>query len=694
MNFFRIFAPWHNKLGHRQNMLRKSLTILFITSSLAASAQTGFWTDENNYDTSWYGEEKLGHHDYETGEYVWNDPNITYFTISTPAQLAGLAKLINDGQINSFSYWPHTPSFRLSGDIDLAGHYWYPIGIVTKRFFGNFDGNGHKIKNMVLDFEGLEATFPGTMYFGLFGYVGTSTISNLTIDPSCKINGTRKNGGVSALIGGSGSDCTIENCVNYADIKTNGGAGGIIGEGNVDMYSSAIISISGCTNYGNISSFSGEGMENSTFGGIVGSTSSSNITNCENHGDISGVSNLGGIGGSVSGTLTDCRNYGNIKSTISTGTMIGGISGYAMTYLNVSECSNYGNISGASFIGGIIGYSSARGPSKFISGSANHGSVTACEYKDDKGVINTSHAAGIIARFNAYDPGNDESCQIFGCLNDGNVSVVNGDAAGIALNSEYSMTQNINSCLNKGTITANYAYGIGNIFLTINCGNEGTIRGVGTYYDYQNYRCSPKAYGISAGNEVYNSYNHGTLHISGKGYDALVAGIGYRYVNNCYNTGEFDIDISELRASNSWTPVARIGALSSYFDDDDKIITNCYYSNYGISGRPGISGGIYISENDMKTQGFLEKLNANKSDYVNQYVSLGANTWSFDAIAGYPIPFIESPGISFIDKITSASKTPQETGRYDIRGNRLSRPTKGINIITYSDGTSKKVFVY
>ena len=40
-----------------------------------------------------------------------------------------------------------------------------------------------------------------------------------------------------------------------------------------------------------------------------------------------------------------------------------------------------------------------------------------------------------------------------------------------------------------------------------------------------------------------------------------------------------------------------------------------------------------------------------------------------------------------------ASKATAEMARYDLQGRQIAQPQKGINIIRYSDGTSKKVLV-
>ena len=45
-----------------------------------------------------------------------------------------------------------------------------------------------------------------------------------------------------------------------------------------------------------------------------------------------------------------------------------------------------------------------------------------------------------------------------------------------------------------------------------------------------------------------------------------------------------------------------------------------------------------------------------------------------------------------IDKVTTSTDA-KELSRYSVNGQRLSAPTKGLNIVKYSDGSVKKVAV-
>jgi hypothetical protein len=109
-------------------------------------------------DTSWY--------------YV--DPSATSFTISTAEQLAGLAKLVNDGTTNF-----NGKTINLGADIDLENIEWIPIGSYYGTWFGGvFDGTEKTV-------SGIKVTDNTIPEVGLFGYVrGSSTeagIRNLTV---------------------------------------------------------------------------------------------------------------------------------------------------------------------------------------------------------------------------------------------------------------------------------------------------------------------------------------------------------------------------------------------------------------------------------------------------------------------------------------------------------------------------------
>ena len=146
------------------------LLILLVTSVQGAWAISGEWKD--NAATA-----------FASGSGTKEDP----YVIKTAAQLAYMAKDISDNQNASLKKY-----YALEADIDLGAHYWNAIGDgrdlhgvgddAKYRFKGNFDGRGHVIKNMHLQWiaNGWKST-------GLFGAIVGQTdswacVKNLVID--------------------------------------------------------------------------------------------------------------------------------------------------------------------------------------------------------------------------------------------------------------------------------------------------------------------------------------------------------------------------------------------------------------------------------------------------------------------------------------------------------------------------------
>jgi hypothetical protein len=53
----------------------------------------------------------------------------------------------------------------------------------------------------------------------------------------------------------------------------------------------------------------------------------------------------------------------------------------------------------------------------------------------------------------------------------------------------------------------------------------------------------------------------------------------------------------------------------------------------------------------------------------------------------------ETNEVNYIRTFTSSKEDKSEVAIYDVDGTRLSSPKKGINLIIYSDGSSKKMVV-
>ncbi len=82
--------------------------------------------------------------------------------VSTPAQLAKVAKEVNDG--NNFK----DVTIKLTQDIDLNNVNWTPIGKIGAPFTGSFDGQGYMISNLSITQK------VASSHVGFFGYVNES----------------------------------------------------------------------------------------------------------------------------------------------------------------------------------------------------------------------------------------------------------------------------------------------------------------------------------------------------------------------------------------------------------------------------------------------------------------------------------------------------------------------------------------
>ena len=369
------------------------------TDSDSSSYEDQYGDSEDSDDE--YGESDS--EDYED-EGVWAVDTLWFdylnpkdqYTISTEAQLRGLASLVNEEQ---YMWKPNrTESFEgvtfiLTRDITLT-EAWTPIGIDEQiTFSGTFDGKGHTISGVELNSE--------DPYCGFFGHL-SGTCKNLNINGS--ISSTSDYcGGIAGFMSETGlidnCECDMQvaarndvggmagynkggkitSCLNYGEIIGASMVGGIVGECRGGV-------VSKCGNRGLIFS-NGAGSFNNGPGGIAGrSVSASTLYLCYNTGDvISSNEATGGVAGYTNSTgsaIKDCYSIGTIRiepaqvqttaafdpsaaaESLELGRMTGdnlpvyagGIAGYVGSQnVEISNCYNAGQITGADYIGGIIG---------------------------------------------------------------------------------------------------------------------------------------------------------------------------------------------------------------------------------------------------------------------------------------------------------------------------------------------------
>ena len=275
----------------------------------------------------------------ETGWYTNGPEADGAYHISTAAELAGLAKLVN-GETEDFN----GKTIKLTADIQLNNteewenwdenttglNEWTPIGrsAVGTYFQGSFDGQGHTISGIYINEE--------VDNQGLFGFVTGGTIQNVNVAKSY-IRASRYVGGIVGYIEKSG---TVLNCSNSGTVigtsEANAIAGGIVGYNNCST-------VSNCPNSGTVEvTGAGTGPGYPSVGGIVG----------YNYGDA---------------IVSNCSNSGTVTGT-GDNACIGGIVGYSNFICVVSNSSNTGKVSGSSeAVGGIVGSNTA-----FDSGSVTN----------------------------------------------------------------------------------------------------------------------------------------------------------------------------------------------------------------------------------------------------------------------------------------------------------------------------------
>lgn len=286
------------------------------------------------------------------------------YLISNAGQLAYLAQQVNGGNTYSGYY------FSLTGDINLNGRDWTPIGSETHGFWGTFDGRGHKITGLTIGTSADPSMRSGLFYLigNLQSHTVTGTVKNVSVDANeyvyatnggCLVTancGTIDNCSVSGLISGIGSgfggisayNCgVISSSHNSAVIKGNSASlvGGVAGMNRGQ--------INGCYSTGDISG-------DESMGGIVGENQG-DVVNSYSRGTLTGGanSNIGGIAGDNVKSIINCYSAASLTggdcSDPDDETSIGGIAGYSCG--SIANCYAIGNLvsTATSDMGGIVG---------------------------------------------------------------------------------------------------------------------------------------------------------------------------------------------------------------------------------------------------------------------------------------------------------------------------------------------------
>ncbi|TWH57575.1 putative repeat protein (TIGR02543 family) [Desulfitobacterium sp. LBE] len=529
-----------------------------------------------------------------TAEYDWYNAGDSSYTISTEAQLVGLANIVNGTAKNGES---SIAQDSFSGKvIDLAPTTgsaitvttdWTPIGDYGKntenQFKGTFDGHN----NTIIYQLGSKANPKNTTnYQGLFGYTNGGEIKNLTVRGNvysakdyvggivgqavgttligCVFGSAGEPGAVAGNkyvggIVGSTSDAAgkIENCGNYGTVSTaTTHAGGIAGN--------LTYKITGCTNYES-GAVTGTGTTtNQYIGGIagyinckaeVGAGDLSLVSGCTNNGQVTGTTNyIGGIAGGTmynnngkgdtnQRTISGCENTGKVEGKNYVGGVVGNLMpGITVQNVTITNCKNSGGIIGHNqYVGGIVGCGQSL---QYVLKSCENSGEVLCD-----GTAAMQYMGGIAGRFTSRI----EQCSNIGVIT-GTKNYIGG-IVGYFQPNDASCT--LTGCINgqTGAVTgANYVGGIAGYIrsgynkCTTKCGNEGTITGA------ENVGGVVGGIETSAMTSVESCYNTGS--VSGGIGKTTIGGIcGSRAdkaaVTSCFSYNLTDGGVNNILGSGS-----------------------------------------------------------------------------------------------------------------------------------------------
>lgn len=308
------------------------VSLAALTGVYMAQADPDRW--DSHADTSWY-----------------NEMYIT-FTIDTKEKLAGVAKLVNDGQtadgkeINGFQ----GRILEIDRNLDLSEYQWVPIGNADRPFKGTLLGENAQVFTL----SGMRV-ISDTSYWGLIGYMDGGTVGGLEFaaDGRLQVDAPGRDIYIGAVVGKMTGNSIVHQVTNHLAINADAGAynmyaGGLVGsaEGTISLsVNDAAVEATGV---------------NSSSGGLVGYSSANGlkVKKSSNSGLVTATSS--GAGDSIAGGIVGQSTA--VLTMIEESTPIGN-SGAVTAVQGVN-----------SYAGGIIGL--AGGETDFSEQTSNSGAVT------------------------------------------------------------------------------------------------------------------------------------------------------------------------------------------------------------------------------------------------------------------------------------------------------------------------------
>ena len=228
------------------------------------------------------------------------------------------------------------------GDVDSGDDYWNggdgwaPVGDAFNSFTATFDGDGHAVSNLFIDYPGSNELYPA----GLFGMIRNGVVRDVGL-ADVDVTGGSYVGGLVGFIGdGEVSDSYVTGSVSADDY-----VGGLVGRSGVFIYNDE--SYSAVTASYSTAEVSGRDY----VGGLVGlSTNTGGITASYATGHIEGTEKVGGLVGLSNGPITTSYATGHVKGAED----VGGLVGDGRDNITASYAT--GHVEGGENVGGLVGY--------------------------------------------------------------------------------------------------------------------------------------------------------------------------------------------------------------------------------------------------------------------------------------------------------------------------------------------------
>ncbi|WP_129582739.1 PKD domain-containing protein, partial [Methanolobus psychrotolerans] len=216
-------------------------------------------------------------------------------------------------------------NFTLTQDITLVGNH-IPIGNLSNRFTGNFDGNGYAVKNLTV--------YQAGDYAGFFGYINGANIHDLGVEISSEGVISTTGDYVGGLVGkifygtvtnsyATGSATGVREVGGLVGWNDHGTVSNSYATGNVIGSSDWVSGLVGYNTGTVTNSFAtGSATGDDYVGGLVGENWLGTVTNSFATGTVTGSSSVGGlVGVNNGGTVTNSYYSSTGSYTNSLGTL-------------------------------------------------------------------------------------------------------------------------------------------------------------------------------------------------------------------------------------------------------------------------------------------------------------------------------------------------------------------------------------